>query len=327
MAYTGLWLKGARGKFAGGVLQNSPGGTILRENVKPSNPQTRAQVETRTGFKLMSQLAASLAPVIAIRREGALSPRNVFVKTNWPLVFLNGDEAQITYENIQLTKSQRSIGDISLVRSGSDVAAEILSAVSPDIKRVVFVAYYKNTEGSLTYINSYIAPVNQATHFADSVTFDAPENKDVIVFAYGMVDNSAEATYNYGNLQVESGADIVKLMSNGTLSAADYSFTRTRGTTIFAGESENAQISSTQARLYVTASGPGTVSGGGIKTIGSSVTVVATPNNSNIDFLGWYKNDNSNTLVSSQQSYTFTMPSTTVDLVAKFDDDLIPQTP
>lgn len=48
MAKVGLWLRGARGKYAGGVLQKGVGGgTIVRENVTPSNPQSDSQINQR----------------------------------------------------------------------------------------------------------------------------------------------------------------------------------------------------------------------------------------------------------------------------------------
>lgn len=328
MAYTGLWLKGARGKYAGGVLQNSPGGTILRENVKPSNPQTRAQVETRTGFKLMSQVAQSLSPVIAMRRDGARSPRNVFVKQNWPLVVLNGDEAQITYENLQLTKSNVAFPDFTAERStGGDLFVQFSYAM-PNVSRIVCVVFSKNSERKLQLLGSKIVSYES---IEDDLNIDYPyiledhQNEDIIVFCYGIIDANANATVNYGNMQANSGVDIVKLISEGKLSSAQFTFTETRGATIFAGETESTAIDTTKARVYVTASGPGTVSGGGQYAPGSTVTLRATPTGS-ADFSGWYSNGGS-TLVSQANPYTFTVQSTqTIDLVALFEE-LTPQTP
>ena len=60
----------------------------------------------------------------------------------------------------------------------------------------------------------------------------------------------------------------------------------------------------------------GNVSGGGVKTKGSSVTITATPA-SDYTFSGWYKGD---TLVSSQASYTFTANATQT-LEARFAAD------
>lgn len=48
MAKVGLYLKGARGKLAGAVLQKGPkSSTIIREKVNPSNPQSDSQVIQR----------------------------------------------------------------------------------------------------------------------------------------------------------------------------------------------------------------------------------------------------------------------------------------
>ena len=60
----------------------------------------------------------------------------------------------------------------------------------------------------------------------------------------------------------------------------------------------------------------GNVSGGGVKTKGSSVTITATPA-ADYTFSGWYKGD---TLVSSQGSYTFTANATQT-LEARFAAD------
>lgn len=58
----------------------------------------------------------------------------------------------------------------------------------------------------------------------------------------------------------------------------------------------------------------GTVSGGGSKLAGSSVTVVATPK-TGYSFVGWYEGS---TKVSSNTSYTFTMSASAKTLQAKF---------
>lgn len=48
MAKTGFWLQGAKGKFAGAALQKTAyGSTMMREIVKPKNPQTQRQMYQR----------------------------------------------------------------------------------------------------------------------------------------------------------------------------------------------------------------------------------------------------------------------------------------
>ncbi|MDT3388372.1 MAG: hypothetical protein LIR46_11520 [Bacteroidota bacterium] len=59
MAKTGFWLNGARGKFAGAVLQkNAYGSTTMREKVNPKNPQTQKQMYQRA---IMATVMAAYA--------------------------------------------------------------------------------------------------------------------------------------------------------------------------------------------------------------------------------------------------------------------------
>ena len=96
---------------------------------------------------------------------------------------------------------------------------------------------------------------------------------------------------------------------------------QTRGTTLFAGETESTNVPEGSARVFVTALGPGSVSGAGIFVIGSQVTVVATPDAGKY-FRGWKKNG-SEIIVSMDASYTFELTGTT-DLVATFADSEAP---
>lgn len=107
------FLTGATGKFAGAAFQQSPGnGTILREVVKPVNPSTEAQVEQRAKFKLMSQVASAFKSVIAMKREGNITPRNMFVKLNSHLLTFDRSQkqAEIDLSQLQLTKSAEIVG-------------------------------------------------------------------------------------------------------------------------------------------------------------------------------------------------------------------------
>lgn len=63
----------------------------------------------------------------------------------------------------------------------------------------------------------------------------------------------------------------------------------------------------------------GSVTGGGSYTVGTEVTVVATPANG-YRFMGWFKNGT--TYVSGNTSYTFTMPNENVSLVASFTTNM-----
>ena len=71
MAKAGFWLKGARGKLAGSVLQKSAlAGTIIRENVTPKNPRTQAQASRRATFAPAAKFYSPLSVVLEQSWEG-----------------------------------------------------------------------------------------------------------------------------------------------------------------------------------------------------------------------------------------------------------------
>ena len=69
-----------KGKIGNIVVSSVNGQVVGREyNPNVTNPNTLMQQNTRSKFKLASQLSAAMAPVIAIRKDGAKSTRNQFV--------------------------------------------------------------------------------------------------------------------------------------------------------------------------------------------------------------------------------------------------------
>lgn len=64
----------------------------------------------------------------------------------------------------------------------------------------------------------------------------------------------------------------------------------------------------------------GSTEGGGPKRPGSEVTIKSWPNGGGISFIGWY--DENEILVSTESSYTFTMPTKDVHYIAKFKQDI-----
>lgn len=85
MAKVGLWLRGARGKYAGGVLQKAENGTVVREHVIPANPKTISQMKQRVAFGTAATAAKALLPIIGQTFQGAASEklnRREFMKAN-----------------------------------------------------------------------------------------------------------------------------------------------------------------------------------------------------------------------------------------------------
>lgn len=327
MAKVTSLLGGLRGKASNMVFAKTGGSVIMREyNPTVSNPNTEAQVGQRSKFKLMSQLSAAMADVIAIPKQGLISSRNRFMQINMPLATESNGVAQVSYENLQLTDGNLGLPGIYVNREDADDAyIQLSEAASANISRVVYCVFKKNSEELLQLVLTAIVsiPGDDNKFRIGGLTLDG----EIVVFAYGMRDLSAEATAKYGSYSIANGEDIARLVANRSISAADYKFTKTRGTTLALGDNASESLASNEARVFVTATSGGTVSGGGTYTIGQNATVVATPNEvqdlgnnmrRTFSFVKWYVNgDSSETAVSTNASYTFAVTGQT-DLVAKF---------
>lgn len=323
------------GKIGSIVFSTSGGETIAREyNPHVANPNTQAQVNQRARMKLMSQLSASLAPVITMTKEGLVSRRNKFVKKNFDNSYALNGVAQISYENVQLTEGSTGLPQVVLFASQTEDNkgfAYLATEPSVNISRVVYCLFVKTQENKLQFVKSVIVSQRtgtpSGTFFPTTIeglptmevgsTFDFAN--EYVLYAYGMADTSEKATARYGNLNVQSASDLATLVANRSISYEDYQFTQTRGTTAGQGTEGGTPVPDGQARVFVTALGNGgSVSGGGTFAIGSQVTVTATAN-SGFTFRGWVINGSSQ-IISTSASYTFTLNGQ-IDLVATFDAD------
>lgn len=316
------------GKIGSIVFSTSGGETIAREyNPHVANPNTQAQIDQRARMKLMSQLSAVLAPVIVMTKEGLVSRRNKFVKKNFENSYALNGTAQISYENVQLTEGSVGLPQVvAAIAVNADTGIEELSiylasAPALNVSRVVYSVFEKTDEAKLQLIYSAIAQtrVVGTTYFKVVTPATDFEDKELVIYAYGMSDTSESATARYGNMNVQSASDLATLVANRSISYEDYQFTQTRGTTIGQGSGGNTPVPAGQARVFVTALGEGgTVSGGGTFEIGTQVTVTATVN-SGYNFRGWVRNGSSQ-ILSTSLSYSFTLQGQT-DLVATYEVD------
>ena len=311
------------GKIGSIVFSTSGGYTIAREyNPHVANPNTMAQINQRARMKLMSQLSASLSPVLAMTKDGLVSKRNKFTKLNFPASYALNGVAQITYENVQITEGNTSLPALIAagVVSSDHMNLQVGLSVQPSatINRVVYCLFKKSNEGKLEYIASSIIATREGPTIAIwfSAVFNTLPLAEYVVFAYGMSDTSERASATYGNLNVVTASDLAKLIATRAISFSDYQFTQTRAITIASDGTAVQPEQAGKVRVYVTALGQGgTVSGGGSFDIGESVTVVATPANG-FDFVRWAYNGTNET-ASTSASYTFTVNQQT-DLVAIF---------
>ena len=322
---TAMWGK-TSGKVGGLVYATSGGETIIREyNPNVANPSTTAQVDQRARMKLMSQLAASVAPALAMQKSGLVSARNKFTKINFGNSYALNGVAQVTYENLQFTEGNLALPQINaeITQIGNDRNLVTYFSEEPgaSVTRVVWFVFTKSQEGKLSYKASYITSTRKTTQGQNTYYFFALLPKmpagDLVIYAYGMIDTSERASAQYGNLNVEDGSDIAKLVATRAISFTDYQFTQTRGTTMGADNQPVDSVPDGSVRIYATALGDGgTVTGGGTYEIGASVTLTATAA-SGYTFRAWLRNG-TNQVVSTDNPYTFDA-ATQLDLIAAFD--------
>ena len=327
-----MWGK-TTGKVGGLVYATSGGEQIIREyNPQVSNPSTIAQVNQRARMKLMSQLSACLAPVIAMTKDGLTSKRNKFVKVNFENSYATEGTAQISYENVQLTEGSIGLPGVAVSVDQDFDAVHVGFPQEPaqNIARVVYCVFEKTQENRLSLVTTIISesrPTSElAPYYFDARILGLATQqsggqtvlaKEYVFYAYGMIDTSERATVRYGNLNVQSASDIATLVGNRTISFEDYQFTQTRGTTAGYDSGGSTPAPAGQAKVFVTALGDGgTVTGGGTFALGSQVTVNATAANG-YRFRAWLKNGTSQ-VVATTAAYTFTLNGQ-VDLVATFD--------
>lgn len=233
MKLNGFTGKGT-GKLGSSVFSVNGGEQIVRQYQSVvANPNTEAQVDQRAKMKLMSQVAAALAPILAFRKAGLKSARNLFISKNFPSVTATEGEAEVNIPNLQITQGSIGLPAISGSRQQSNLAVSIDDSLSSSIaSRVVFCLISRTTEGSLVVVDSAIENVTPEWAY-DHVFEDVPTG-ELFVYAYGIKDADSAATSNFGNYNVATATDVAKLVSTRKLSTADYTFTKTVGVKIAA---------------------------------------------------------------------------------------------
>lgn len=305
------------GKLGSQVYASVAGEQVVRNyQPKVSNPNTSLQVNQRARFKLLSQLSQVFGPILAFQKKGMLSARNQFVKKNIGISSGNDGEAMVTLENLQITGGSAGLPGILVTRTaGTVITTKLMSDATASVDRVCYVVFKKTDNMKLQLISSKVVSTPGADgKFATAQTIIGG---DLVVYAYGMKDLNSRAAAKYGNYSVESGEDIATLFMNRSLSYSDYRFTRTRGSQILAGETESQSAGPNQSRVFLTASGNGTVSGSGTYDNGDEVTITATPAQG-CEFVGW-KQNGSNQFVAYSPTLKFSA-SQLVDYIAVFND-------
>lgn len=323
-----MWGK-ATGKVGGLVYATAGGEQIVREyNPNVSNPSTDAQVNARAKMKLLSQLSATLSPVIAMTKDGLVSKRNKFTSKNYNFAIAANGVAQISYENVQLTEGNLALPQITGSIQDGVLTVFFANNPSENINRVVWSCFRKTDDNNLEFVKSAIistrqhSPSIQQYFMWDTDIVASPDpfpSESYVFYAYGMVDTSAQATARYGNLSVENATDIARLVTSRAINYQDFQLTQTRGATWERGQTaptfSGSSADPNKVRVYATATQGGTVSGSGLYDIGATVTLTATPD-SGYEFVKWQINGGGD--YATRNPVTFTAQEM-MDLVAIFN--------
>lgn len=302
------------GKKGDAVFRVRNGEQIVSQyNPLVNNPQTRKQVEARAALKLMSQLSAIIAPVVAMRKQGAVTSRNLFVKANYPNVVVSGEKAEFPMYAMQLTSSHVGLVPFNASRAdGLHLNVQLDEDATNNIDRVVYVGVVKMPDTSLRLLDSIVVdePGQNGT-FPGSLAYTANE---VTVLAYGMRDNNDRVKAALGNIHGADAEGIAELITSRQILEGDITLTETIGLTLRAGETSGDSGDNEYATVTLLVEGNGTVTGAGSYLVGSQVVITANAA-SGSEFLGWY--DTNNNRVTASYTYQFTLASNTT-LTARF---------
>lgn len=228
MKLNGFTGKGT-GKLGSSVFSVNGGEQIVRQYQSVvANPNTEAQVDQRAKMKLMSQVAAALAPILAFRKAGLKSARNLFISKNFASVTATEGEASVNIPNLQITQGTIGLPVLAATRQENTLNVFFDTKPSTNVTtRTVFCLVSRTSDGSLVVIDSAIE--NNNDDWGGDHLFENVPTGELFAFAYGMLDASADATSQFGNYNVATAAEVAKLVSTRKLSTADYTFTKTVG--------------------------------------------------------------------------------------------------
>lgn len=217
------------GKLGSAVFSVTAGAQVVRQ-YQPivTNPSTTKQVDNRAKLKLLSQLSAVFSDVIAIPKLGSLTPRNSFVKDNYPIVTSENGAASVDLSQLSITKGGMQIPNVIAERN-EDTSIDVALAMKADqlVSRVIYIMFYRSNQGELQLVDS--AVVETAGEQGTFPWSFAYWHTDVVVYAYGIFDKNAKATATFGNYGVETGTQVARLIAGRKVDENDYLISKTRG--------------------------------------------------------------------------------------------------
>lgn len=217
------------GKVADVVMSVRNGQQIVRK-YQPvvKNPQTENQYTTRARFKLLSQLSAVMALVIAIPRKGGVSSRNLFTKINFKNTSFANSAATINFLDVQLTNGVVALPTPLVTREANSLTVRLGGSASLDVSRVVYCFFTKQSDEKLRASGSAVVSIAGEYSTFDYTYALIEPNANLVIYAYGIRDNNENARYIFGNLIAPTAEDVAKIIVTRSLTDADVTITETR---------------------------------------------------------------------------------------------------
>lgn len=231
MKQYGILGKGS-GKLGSSVFAISGGEQIVRQyNPVVSNPNTPAQVAQRAKLKLMSQIAADLAPVLAIPKDGLKSARNQFVSKNIGNATFADNTAEVDYEKLQITGGSAAMPELGNVAyADGHVTGSLASAAPEDITAVVYCVFKLDSKMQLSLqASSVIETAGDGRTFP----FDMEvQGETLIVYAYGLKTGTSGLDMKYEDYEIGDATDVARLVATRAIKKTSSALTVTVGKVI-----------------------------------------------------------------------------------------------
>lgn len=231
MKQYGLLGKGS-GKLGSSVFAISGGEQIVRQyNPVVSNPNTPAQVAQRAKLKLMSQLAADLAPVLAIPKDGLKSARNQFVSKNIGNAAFVENTAEVDYEKLQITAGSAAMPELGNVSYANGHVTGALASTAPeDITAVVYCVFKLDAKLQLSLQASSVV---ETAGDGRTFPFDMEvQGETLIVYAYGLKTGSTGFDMKYEDYEISDATDVARLVATRAIKKTSSTLTVTVGKVI-----------------------------------------------------------------------------------------------
>lgn len=236
---------GLSGKMGSAVFRQAGGQTIATQ-YQPvvKNPNTGGQQTQRAKFKLMSQLAAIMAPGFGtlgtIKRAGHAAPsqRNAFTQINFPLVEVEtvGEEvtAKIPMEQLKLTSSFRHLPTPTLGGRAGEITFE-MSGISSDVAtvRTVTVGY---AGGVASIVSIKDLPVVNGAITGASIDVPSTAN-EYTVLSFGLIPSeSLSSSISLDNIHTPNDEDFISAVElNAMVADGQMVETQTTGVNVTLG--------------------------------------------------------------------------------------------